>query len=174
MGSVAIPQGATLQPLQAGSAAVPIPQGATLQALPQPGEQINDVGNRVIVPKEGESFSDTMNRAAVYGKTVTQGQINAEVQTMPGKVATVLGAAPVIGAAGAAGLAGAGALIAPTAARTLFETQGPSLLRRGAVAGAAALVPIAKKYGIKALEGAGLGAGWDLYKELKQVFEGPG
>ena len=38
-----------------------------------------------------------------------------------------------------------------------------------AVAGA--LTPIAKKYGIKALEGAGLGLGYDLYHELKKVFE---
>ena len=56
----------------------------------------------------------------------------------------------------------------------------------GAVAGAAplvaasgmvppvarALAPIVKRYGIKALEGAGLGLGYDLYKELKKVFEG--
>lgn len=41
------------------------------------------------------------------------------------------------------------------------------------MAGAGALLmPIVKKYGIKALEGAGLGAGYDLYRELKKVFEG--
>ena len=45
------------------------------------------------------------------GKTVTPGQINAELQintelnTVPGKAATVLGAAPVIGAAGLVGAA---------------------------------------------------------------------
>ena len=37
---------------------------------------------------------------------------------------------------------------------------------------ASALAPLAKKYGIKALEGAGLGAGYELYHELKKVFEG--
>ena len=40
---------------------------------------------------------------------------------------------------------------------------------------AKALMPIAKKYGIKALEGAswsaGAGAAYTLYKELKQLFE---
>ena len=41
---------------------------------------------------------------------------------------------------------------------------------------AAALAPIAKKYGIKALEGAGLGAGYkfgrDLYESLKKIYGG--
>ena len=37
-------------------------------------------------------------------------------------------------------------------------------------AAAAVLAPIAKKYGIKALEGAGLGLGYDLYRELKKVY----
>jgi hypothetical protein len=36
----------------------------------------------------------------------------------------------------------------------------------------AALLSIAKRYGIKALEGAGVGLGYDLYKELKKTFEG--
>ncbi len=43
---------------------------------------------------------------------------------------------------------------------------------RAAPGAAEALTPIAKKYGIKALEGAGIGAGWQLYHELKKVFEG--
>ena len=34
-----------------------------------------------------------------------------------------------------------------------------------------ALTTVGKKYGIKALEGAGLGAGWQLYKEVKKQFE---
>jgi hypothetical protein len=72
--------------------------------LPGSGEQLNDVGNRVIVPKDGESFSDTMARAVASGKTVTQPQIDAEMRTAPAKVAQTLTAAPVIGAAGAAAL----------------------------------------------------------------------
>ena len=72
------------------------------------GQVRNDVGNTVIVPKDDESFADTMRRAAAYGKTVTPQQINAEMRTAPGKAATVLAAAPAIGAAGAATLAGAG------------------------------------------------------------------
>ena len=103
MGTVAIPQGATFQPLSQGpNGSVQIPQGATLQALSHEGEQTNDVGNTVIVPKSGESFLDTIKRAGQYGKTVTPQQINAQMATAPKKVAQVLTAAPVIGAAGAA------------------------------------------------------------------------
>jgi len=76
----------------------------------QAGQLTNDVGNTVIVPKEGENFADTMKRAASYGKTVTPQQINAELVTAPKKAATVLAAAPVIGAAGAASLAAPGEL----------------------------------------------------------------
>jgi glycerate kinase len=72
------------------------------------GTQTNDVGNTVIVPKPGESFDDTMQRAAQYGKTVTPSQINAELATAPKKAAEVLAAAPVIGAAGTAALAAPG------------------------------------------------------------------
>ena len=74
----------------------------------QSGTITNDVGNTVIVPKDGESFLDTVRRAAAHGKTVTQDQINREMATAPGKVATVVGAAPVIGAGGAALLAAPG------------------------------------------------------------------
>jgi|SRR5579864_475760 len=77
----------------------------------QPGQITNDVGNTVIVPKDGESFADTMKRAAAYGKTVTQDQLNKEEATIPKKAATVLAAAPVMGFGGAAGLAGLGELV---------------------------------------------------------------
>src|SRR5215467_4945886 len=73
--------------------------------LAQSGETTNDLGNTVIVPKEGESFADTMKRAAAHGKTVTQKQINKEMAAAPGKVATVLAAAPTIGFGGTAALA---------------------------------------------------------------------
>jgi hypothetical protein len=79
-------------------------------AIAQTGTTTNDVGNTVIVPKEGESFSDTMKRAAAYGKTVTQDQINKELATAPKKAAEVLAAAPMIGAGGAAALAAPGEL----------------------------------------------------------------
>jgi hypothetical protein len=77
------------------------------QAAPS-GQVTNDVGNTVIVPKDGESFSDTMTRAAAQGQQTTPDQINKEVATMPGKAATVLAAAPAMGFGGAAALAAPG------------------------------------------------------------------
>lgn len=74
------------------------------------GETKNDIGKTVIVPKEGESFADTMNRAIAQGKKTTPQDIQDEMKTAPGKAATVLTAAPVIGAVGTAALAGAGEL----------------------------------------------------------------
>jgi hypothetical protein len=64
----------------------------------QAGQVTNDVGNAVIVPKDGESFADTMKRAAAYGKTVSPLQVNAELNTAPARAAEVVGAAPIIGA----------------------------------------------------------------------------
>lgn len=72
------------------------------------GEQTNDIGKTVIVPKEDEEFSDTMNRAVAQGKKTTQQDIDDEMATAPKKAATVLAAAPAIGAGGAAALAGSG------------------------------------------------------------------
>jgi hypothetical protein len=79
------------------------------------GEITNDVGNKVIVPKDGESFDETMKRAVQHYQSLSpeqrQAAIDKEVKTMPGKAATTLAAAPVIGAAGAAGLAVPGELV---------------------------------------------------------------
>ncbi len=73
------------------------------------GEMVNDVGNKVIVPKDGESFADTMKRAVAYHNSLTpeqrQAAINKEVATMPRKTAETLGAAATIGAVGPAVLA---------------------------------------------------------------------
>ena len=73
------------------------------------GEIVNDVGNKVIVPKDGESFADTMKRAVQYHQSLTpeqrQAAINKEVATMPKKTAQTLGAAATIGAVGPALLA---------------------------------------------------------------------
>jgi hypothetical protein len=71
------------------------------------GEIVNDVGNKVIVPKDGENFADTMKRAVQHYQSLSpeqrQAAIDKEVKTMPGKAATTLAAAPIIGAAGTAG-----------------------------------------------------------------------
>lgn len=103
----------------------PADAGMTFDSAPvqRDGEIVNDVGNEVIVPKDGETFADTMKRAAEYGKTVTPDQIHAEMQTAPKKAAEVLAAAPVIGAAGAAtlGEVGAGVRAIPGITEALLQ-----------------------------------------------------
>jgi hypothetical protein len=104
------------------------------------GSLVNDVGNQVIVPKPGESFADTMKRAAEYGKTVTPEQINAEMATAPKKAAQVslaalLGGAtlPAIGPAVEAGApligAGAKAVAGWTAAHPVAAAMGYHIAR---------------------------------------------
>jgi hypothetical protein len=76
------------------------------------GEIINDVGQKVIVPKDGESFSDTLKRAVAYHNSLTpeqrQAALDAETRTMPKKVTQTLGAAATIGTVGPAVLAAPG------------------------------------------------------------------
>lgn len=78
----------------------------------QPGEIVNDVGQKVIVPKDGESFADTLKRAVAYHNSLTpeqrQAAIDAETKTMPKKAAQTLGAAATIGLVGPATLAALG------------------------------------------------------------------
>jgi hypothetical protein len=73
------------------------------------GEIINDVGQKVIVPKDGESFSDTVKRAVAYHKSLTpeqqQAALDAEAKTAPKKAIQTLGAAATIGAVGPAAMA---------------------------------------------------------------------
>jgi hypothetical protein len=102
---VAPPPGFELDQPEQQSSPTPPPGFEIDQPQDNSGTVRNDVGNKVIVPKPGESFEDTMQRAAAYGKTVTPTQINAELATAPTKAAEALVAAPVIGAAGTAALA---------------------------------------------------------------------
>jgi hypothetical protein len=110
-----------------------LPPGYTLekpgQATSTPGEIKNDVGNTVIVPKDGESYLDTIKRAVAHSNSMTaeqhQAAFDKEVKTMPGKAATVLGAAPLIGAGGAAVLASTGG--APEADSGLIDAAGNAI-----------------------------------------------
>lgn len=140
-----LPPGSTVRPLPQIEG---LPAGSTVKQLQPAGEQTNEIGKTVIVPKDGESFSDTMARAALHGKSVTQQDINDEMATAPGKAATVIGAAPVIGAAGAAALAGAGA--APGAAAKALTPSQLSLPGLGLSEGASSIVQTALR-GAKAL-----------------------
>ena len=82
----------------------------------QTGEIVNDVGQKVIVPKDDESFSDTVKRAVAYHKSLTPAQqqaaLDAETATMPKKTAQTLGAAATIGVVGPALLAAPGEIAA--------------------------------------------------------------
>ncbi|MGO8794541.1 MAG: hypothetical protein ACLQLC_06940 [Candidatus Sulfotelmatobacter sp.] len=88
------------------------PKAPTTNDPRKTGEIVNDVGNKVIVPKDGESFADTMKRAVAYHKSLTPAQqqaaIDKEVATMPRKTAQTLGAAATIGVVGPAMLAAPG------------------------------------------------------------------
>ena len=82
----------------------------------QTGEIMNDVGQKVIVPKDGEAFADTLKRAVAYHKSLTpeqqQAALDAETKTMPKKAAQTLGAAATIGVVGPALLAAPGEIAA--------------------------------------------------------------
>ena len=109
------PQGttaSTTNPLaEFGGVTIPDQNDSTKATPQQTGEITNDVGQKVIVPKEGESFSDTMKRAVAYHKSLTPEQqkaaLDAESGTIPAKAAETLAAAPAIGFAQPATIAGA-------------------------------------------------------------------
>lgn len=74
------------------------------------GQVTNDVGQQVIVPKDGESFHDTIQRAVALGKQrikdgSQQAAIDAEAKTIPGKTAETLAGASAAGVLGPAALA---------------------------------------------------------------------
>ena len=99
------PSTPALDPLNLSTGTV----GSQSEDPSQTGYLTNDVGNRVIVPKDGESFSDTVKRAIQYHKSLTpeqqQDAMQREVATMPEKTAETLGAAAGIGVLGPAALA---------------------------------------------------------------------
>ena len=130
----------------------------------QTGEITNDVGQKVIVPKDGESFSDTMKRAVAYHKSLTpeqqQAALDAETKTIPAKAveAGIGGPLAAVGsyAAGAMGLAGAGA-VADAAKNYVLKQlaeQSPELF------GHEAVKETLKKYALEGVKKAASGAAW--------------
>jgi len=111
----------TFQPIQQQPASGPVSldMGTFEPSVPpeQSGETLNDVGNTVIVPKEGESYLDTIHRAIAHYQSQTpeqqQDAINREMKprVIGKKVAQTLAAAPAIGAAGTAALATPGEIV---------------------------------------------------------------
>jgi hypothetical protein len=113
-GGGAIPEQSSPSGPAGGS--VPMPPGAVSgpQASTDPaitGEILNDVGNKVIVPKDGEEFSDTMARAVSHWKSLSpeQQQEAYQRETQPKdlteKGAETMGAAALLGFGGGAALA---------------------------------------------------------------------
>jgi hypothetical protein len=102
-------------------------QQAPASAAPQTGEVTNDVGNTVIVPKDGESFTDTVQRAIAYQKSMTpqqqQSAIDAEMKTAPTKAAETMGGAAAIGFGLPAAMTAAGEAIlgGPVALKAVVE-----------------------------------------------------
>lgn len=125
---------------------------------PAGGEITNDIGKTVIVPKDGEAFSETLSRAVAQGRKTKQKDIDDELATAPGKAATVLAAAPAIGAVGAASLTGAGVLGKEAL------SLGSEYAEYGAqkVAEMAAEHPEATKFVVKTLAGLLAGEGLGL------------
>lgn len=81
----------------------------------QPDTTSAFTGNRfTITPQAGESFSDTMNRAAQAGKTVTPQEISSQGMKGLKESPAVLAVATAIGATLPAMAAGMGELAAPT------------------------------------------------------------
>lgn len=113
-----LPAGYTLEAQQAApqqGGVSGLPAGYTLEQSTQSndptktGEITNDVGQKVIVPKDGESFADTLKRAVAYHKSLTPEQqhaaLSAETKTIPAKTAQTLAGAATAGVVGPAALA---------------------------------------------------------------------
>lgn len=116
------------------------------------GELTNDVGNKVIVPKEGEEFGDTIKRAVAYHRSLTPEQqkqaISKEMATVPEKTAETLGGAAGMGILGPALLAAPGEALFEGHALVSagLKALGPALIRGTVAVGEwAAEHPVAAK-----------------------------
>lgn len=142
-----------------------LPEGYTIETnddTPQnTGQVTNDVGNPVIVPKDGESFSDTMARAVQRGQSLSpaqkQDEVDKEMSTAGGKVATTLAAAPAIGAA----LAAPGALY-DFAVKHLAGNVLPGMETEAAKRALATAIPKVTEF-IDTMAKLGIGAGGLTY-----------
>jgi hypothetical protein len=132
----------------------------------QTGEITNDVGQKVIVPKDGEAFADTLKRAIAYHKSLTPEQqkaaLDAETATMPKKTAQTLGAAATIGVVGPTLLATAGeaGLAAKNFVLKQLAAQTPELF------GHEAVKETLKRYALEGVKKAMTGAAWAGGAEL--------
>jgi hypothetical protein len=100
-----------------------IPEDSLPQARSAGGTVVHDDGSFQVTPMAGESFADTMKRAANAGKSVSPEVLRS--QTIKGlkEAPAVLAAAPVAGFAGAGALTAVGAAggMAPQALKASIE-----------------------------------------------------
>jgi hypothetical protein len=128
----------------------------------------SDLGGKVVARASGTMDFSDLGGKVVSNNPAAQSQAEQGHQNRMSLLAGLPGALPIVNMtpedkeSWEQGKA-AGAVSVPRVAGA--TAAGPS----GMVT---ALAPLVKKYEIKALEGAGLGAGYDLYRDLKKVFEG--
>lgn len=122
------------------------------------GEEKNDVGATMIVPKDGESFADTMKRGVAQGKAhpwnsnpnappayksmpwlgpaTDNPDIKKEIKTMPAKTLQVLASTPVAAALGTApALLGPAAPVAIDAAGNALAPGAMEIAKDAAIQG---------------------------------------
>ena len=89
-----------------------IPSNQVEAATKAGGTVVKADNTFTVKPTEGESFLDTMKRAAAAGKSVTPETITQQTKTGLKEAPAVLAGAPLIGAGGAAALAAPGEIAA--------------------------------------------------------------
>jgi hypothetical protein len=137
-------------------------------AIKAGGTPVNSDGTYTITPAPGESFSDTMQRAARIGKNVTPDLIRQQTITGMKETPLALGAAATAGIAGPATLAGIGA-----AGAAIPEIPG-ALTQAGNTASLLWNSPVvqqaARMIATKAIGGAATGLGMaGTYKILRKI-----
>jgi hypothetical protein len=129
------------------------------------GTLVNADNSFAVTPAPGESFADTMARAARIGKTVSPQLISQQAVQGIRDTPLALGAAATAGVAGPATLAGVGA------AGSALSGLGTSALNAGSLLLQSPVVQQGiRMLGMKALGGAatavGMGGGYALLKKL--------
>lgn len=134
-------------------------------AIAAGGTPINADGTFTITPAPGESFQDTMQRAARVGKNVTPDLIRQQTITGLKETPLALGAAATAGVAGPATLAGIGEAGAAIPGALTQAGNAASLVWNSPVVQQAA-----KMIASRAIGGAASGLGmYGTYKFLKSI-----
>ena len=129
------------------------------------GTLVNADGTYTVTPYEGESFADTMQRAARIGKGVTPDLIRQQTMTGIRETPLALGAAATAGIAGPATLAGIGEAGAAIPGAMTQAGNAASLLWNSRVVQQAA-----RMIATKAIGGVATGLGMaGTYKILRKI-----